>query len=485
MGKAGQIVTTVVFGALATAGAQAETYEGALSAARAGPRSTVARARHLASSARVAIAVANGRPSLSLSANAMRNFDSDVYGPRLRDQTVVQLVVPLYAAGRIKAGIAAARAEDRAVREMAAADDLRLAVEVADAYDAVREARALRRIATDEVDRFTLLTRRVDAERRAGALASTDVLQARLHLASARRAAVSAEREEGVAAVRFEELVGRPPEGKLAPIPVDVAEPLDLESDVHAGNPELRSLRYTVDAAREQVAASRALGRPTLTFVATASYGNTGAALADGLASDLTGSSQVLASPRRFDHRGAATGLLVFRLPLSSGGEVASRTALARADLRAAEARASEREAAVLALAREALARARAAVRQQPLIEHAVADGRESLKGVEIARSLGMRSEHEVLSAAEELGATQRRQARLERERSYQAVVALAAAGRLPQSTLSSSARVQDDPRMASADHFDLARLPGSRITAVPSGGKPSRPLAYDFSGLA
>lgn len=477
-------------GLIASHPARGETLEEAITTARAGPRMIVARATYRVSVAGAAATIAGTRPTVVFNASATRNFDSDVYGPRLRDESTLQFGVPLYAGGRIRAGRAAARAGRSAGRAAFEAAEARLAVDVADVYTAVQEARELRLIAAAEVERLDGYQRRIEAERGAGAADGTDAAEGTTRLTGARRDLVDAECRLSLAEERYAELVGHPPGDRLdtpaASLPFDAAA---VAEAVRRDNAELHSLRYSIEQAAHDVEAQRGYGRPSLTFIGTGSYGDTGTGLVNNNAFALTpaGVLEQVGSPRRFPHRFTARGLLVLHIPFYSGGEASARVARAEAGRAEAEARATERERAIVAEARDAVWRARAAGTDARLADAAVEAGRDALKGVDIGRAIGDRSELDVLNAARELAEAQSRRARAKREAAMQKVVALADTGRLDDALglpAVAATDIKPQARESTASiRFDLAELPGSHREPGTAPARP-RPLRYDFSGL-
>lgn len=489
MGGMKQATGAALFGLLASGTARGETLDQAIASAATGPRMIVARATYRVTVASAAVAVASGRPTIVFDATATRNFDSDVYGPRLRDQSTLQVGIPLYAGGRIRAGRAGAHAQERAGRAALDAAEARLAVDVADVYTAVQEARELCAVTREAVQRLKGVRHRIDAERRAGVADATDMAQGSARLAAARRDLVDAERRLSVADERYAELVGHYPGDTLDY--VAPALPFDADAAAEAvrrDNPELRSLRFSIEVATHDIAAQRSYGRPSLNLIGSGSYGNTGTGLIDNTFVLSGGASEQVGSPRRFPHRFTARGLLVLRIPFYQGGEAAARVARAEAGRAEAQARAMERERAVVAETRDAVWRANGAAAEERLAVAAVEAGRDALKGVDIGRSIGDRSELDVLNAARELADAQSRRARARREATMQAVVALSDTGRLDEAlgrqatgTIDRSASV---PRSTMPIRFDLALLPGSRSAGrlSPAGGP--RPLRYDLTGL-
>lgn len=198
-------------------------------------------------------------------------------GGRQIASTSLQAVQPLYAGGRILAGIREARAGigvSRAQLEMARQDTF---LNVITAYVDVRQARETIRIRQSSVD---LLSEQVQAAKdrfEVGEITRTDVAQAeaRLESANANLAAAQAQLEGNEANYRF--LVGLEP-GELAPPPPLDNLPASFEEALaiaYENNPDIEAAKYNERAAEQRVETAKSRLRPELNLVASAAVQGT------------------------------------------------------------------------------------------------------------------------------------------------------------------------------------------------------------------
>ena len=458
-----------------------ETFERALSTALAtSPALAAARADRAASAAGRRALSAQASPQLRISIQASQDLDSDSFGPRTRDQSSLLASINLYSGGRVRNAVRAARlrAEASADELRARTDDLRIGVALR--YDRVLDTADGVAIEADQVSALEQRGRAVASERDVGVATHTDsaIAGARLALARARLAAAEGERDGAGAA--FREVVGVEPGVLAEPPPIATA---DLDGLVVAAlgySPSLKALEKRVAAAAREVEASRGLGRPTLSFVASANYGNT----------DLR-----LAQIGRFPHRASLRASLSLTVPLYQGGQVTAQIASARAGLARAEAEAEAGRRSIVAEVAEDHAAYRGALRKLEAARDALAANRAALDGVRIERAGGTRITIDVLDAEREVRDSARAVARSRRLAHYHGYALMVRTGGAPPPDAAREASGTIDPRreVAAASAklpsqimalpFDLAGLAGSRLQPEPAHGGAALPYRLDRLG--
>ncbi|MGC8520645.1 MAG: TolC family protein [Steroidobacteraceae bacterium] len=196
-------------------------------------------------------------------------------GPIFKDNQyvsgTVQMRVPLYTGGAIRAGIAAARAglSGASAELTATAADVKLAV--AQAYVTVLRTRRQLRVARASVTSLAAHLRDVEAMFHRQMVAKSDLLAAEVALANARSSKVSAEDAVEIAQEEYNRLLGEP----LSRVPhldpvlptfsVD-AQPLkELVQRALASRPELRAIAARAGALADR---ARAAGASRLPHIA-------------------------------------------------------------------------------------------------------------------------------------------------------------------------------------------------------------------------
>lgn len=178
---------------------------------------------------------------------------------------------PIYTGGRVRAATRAAEAVREANGSVATSAAAELDAAVAEAFDDVLLARALRLVATEGVQVLEEAVRVATDQLDEGAVARIDVLRAETRLASARtderqardRVADAGERLAaviGVDATALPRVAGtlEPPDS------LDVGDLLSMSSEVGEG-PRLDALRATARAREAEAAAARAALKPAVT----------------------------------------------------------------------------------------------------------------------------------------------------------------------------------------------------------------------------
>lgn len=265
----------LLFGLLASIAlpSQATTLDEAIAAALAhAPAIKAASADRDAAAARVDEAKAGRLPTATLSGSIgwgrldPQNFfglGSANVTPRAAQVTVEQ---PLYAGGRVRAGIAQAKAGDDAAKAGETAIRSRLIAMVARAYGDVLAGRRLVALNQDLLVQMQEIERQAQLRYKAGESPSTDVAQAGARLAEA-EAGVAQARGYAIAAdARFSNLTGLSPDGvETIPANPDVPATLDEALDVaFQHSPSLAEAEAALRAARAAARGTRAERLPTV-----------------------------------------------------------------------------------------------------------------------------------------------------------------------------------------------------------------------------
>ncbi|MEM9668728.1 MAG: TolC family outer membrane protein [Pseudomonadota bacterium] len=267
--------------AIGSAPASAETLYDALFAAQStNPQLGVQKAQQEISEEQLRSAQGARRPNVELTSSAdVTRIDTD--GPVFANinvgrietiQAQLQATQPIYAGGRISAGVREARAGVSASDALLEAATQDTFLQTITAYVDVRQNREAVEIQKSSVN---LLTEQLTAAQdrfEVGEITRTDVAlaEARLEGARANLAAADAQLEanealyESVVGFRAGDLVPPPPIGEL-PENFDVALALAIDS-----NPNIKAAQFNELAAEQAVKTARAELRPELNFVATA-----------------------------------------------------------------------------------------------------------------------------------------------------------------------------------------------------------------------
>ena len=198
-------------------------------------------------------------------------------GGRQIASTSLQATQPIYAGGRIKAGILEARAGIGASRAQLEAVRQDMYLNVVTAYLDVRRDRETIGIRESSVGLLTEQYQAAQDRFDVGEITRTDVAQAeaRLESAKANLAAAVAQAEGSIA--NYEFFVGEVP-GELAPpphvknLPTSFDEALAIAFE---NNPDIEVAKFNERAAEQRVKAARASLRPELNIVASAAVQGT------------------------------------------------------------------------------------------------------------------------------------------------------------------------------------------------------------------
>lgn len=253
--------------------AQATTLDEAIAAAMThAPDIAAAQADADGAQARVREAQAGGLPSVTVSGSIgygrldPRNFfglgAADVT-PRAAQVTVEQ---PLFAGGRVRNGIAQARAGSEAARIGEDATRSQIVVAVAQAYGDALTSRRLLALQQDLLVQTTEIERQARLRYKAGESPSTDVSQAAARFAEAQAGIARAQGLRIAADARFTSLTGLPADDlqPFAAVP-DVPATLDEAMEAAlARNPWLGQARAALRGARAGARAARGERLPTV-----------------------------------------------------------------------------------------------------------------------------------------------------------------------------------------------------------------------------
>ena len=255
-------------------GARAETLEEALTAAYlSNPQLLARRAQGRAVNESVPQALANWRPTASLSLTGTRGrYESSTSSPIEQVRTgrtgTVTVTQQLYRGGRTVA--ATRQAEAKVLADWAELTTIEQTVlkETVEAYlNVVREKAVL----DLNINNEQVLQRQLEATRdrfRVGEITQTDVAQAEARLARATATRLGAEGTLQSNRATYERLVGAAP-GALTFPPVSSRLPQSLQEATEAAlstNPDLKKAEYTAQAARHGIDLVRGALRPTVSL---------------------------------------------------------------------------------------------------------------------------------------------------------------------------------------------------------------------------
>ncbi len=217
-------------------------------------------------------------PQVNLSASGgYESVDTDAllnFGVGERPITSAQLQAsqPIYAGGRISAGIERAKAGIGAADRNFDAARQDLILDVVTAYVDVRRDREAVAIRKNNVEVTGEQVRAAQDRFEVGVVTRTDVSQAQARLEGAKAALAGAEAALEGSQAFYEFLTGQPPGDLVVPPPLP-ALPTALEvafADADAKNPSILAAREELRAAGAGVDAAKADGRPQLSIVTTA-----------------------------------------------------------------------------------------------------------------------------------------------------------------------------------------------------------------------
>ncbi|WP_315761039.1 TolC family outer membrane protein [Sphingomonas sp. Y38-1Y] len=305
-----------------------------------------------------------------------------------------QLSQNVFAGGRIKNSVAAAKTRVLAGRSNLRTTEANLFTDVVAAYNDV-----IRDEATVSLNRQNVRSLEVNLQAtrdrfEVGDLTRTDVAQSEARLSGAIGQLRQAEARLIASRETYLQVVGAVP-GELAPPPPLPNLPADPQAAVGTAlnnNPALEAAERLRDAAGLDVRAARATRLPQADLVAGGSYFN----YLGTLPSSVVGTSVPQSGTS------AQAGVSV-TLPIYQGGRPAAQVRQAQARQGQAIEQVTTTERGVIAQARTAFANWQSSQRVIEASEAAVAANRLSLEGVRAENSVGNRTIIEVLNAEQEL----------------------------------------------------------------------------------
>lgn len=292
--------------------------------------------------------------------------------------------MPLYAGGRVSSAIEQARGGADMARFGAEQMRLQTIVLAVSTYTEVLTARKLETRFGQLVGELAETERQAALRFRAGAIASSDLAQARARKAEADAGFAQAQGRRASAEAAYQRLTGKPA-GDLAPLPELPLIPPTLDQAVdmaRTSNPALRQAKAGVDVARAGVRSAKAEGMPTVGVFAEAAHVRDQffpGYKADSVAVGVRG-----------------------RWTLWAGGRVAAQTRAANADLDASEAKLRQADQAIEGMVIDAwqgLITARRMTEASQLRSNAAA---EALRGTRLEAKVGAKPTLAVLDAERE-----------------------------------------------------------------------------------
>ncbi len=376
---------------LATAPLSAETLQGALTKAyETNPTLTGARANQTAIDENVPISISEKLPNVGAQANYTESFDQPFGGPSGRNFGLsTSISVPIYTGGAIKNGIRAAeRRVDAGQANLRGTEAALFSQVVASYMDVIRDQsvvdlnRNLVRVLSVNLeatkDRFEI-----------GDLTRTDVAQSEARLAVAESQLRQVEAQLIRSREIYAQLVGEAPVDLQTPpeLPNLPTSPQSAVEVALGNNPDIESAQQQIEAAKFDVASSKASRMPRVSAVLQGSF------------SDALNNPTL---PQQNSSGSAAIGITA-SIPLYQGGRPAAL-------VRQAQARQSQAQEGLIAVERDVIAQTRASyaswqasrdvIRASQI---AVNANTLSLEGVRAENSVGNRTILDILNAEQEL----------------------------------------------------------------------------------
>jgi outer membrane protein len=343
----------------------------------------------------VALARAQGRPQLSVSAGLNRDLVSRNLGANGSDLSVTGSVsVPVYAGGRIRNSVRAADTRVEAGRAQLRATEGDIFTEAVAAYMDVIRDRSIVQLNQNQV---RVLDTNLQATRdrfEVGDLTRTDVAQSDARLALARSNLAFAEGRLRGSEENFLRVIGAiagdlQPPNPLPTLPGTADQATEIAL---ASNPDLDSIAAQARAAGYDVRVAQGGRLPTVSAVSTTRY------------VDLLGTANNGGTPGLFPDSTTSTGIgLSLSMPIYQGGAAAARVRRARAFESQLLENAVAIERLVISNTRAAHANYRAALDAIASNEIAVAANQLALEGTRAEQTVGTRNVLDVLNAEQEL----------------------------------------------------------------------------------
>lgn len=244
------------------------------------PALAAAKADEAAAKARLDRAKAEGNPLLRVEASVGtgRIDNSGFFGIPAAETTPLALQgtaeMPLYAGGRIAAGIDQAKGGAAIAGFQAEQTRLQIVVGAIAAYAEVLTARKLNARFDQLVTELIETERQAELRFRSGEIASSELAQARARRAEAQAAQAQAQGRHTSAEAAYQRLTGKPA-GDLAPLPELPRTPPTLDEALdlaRSANPSLLQAKASIGAARAGVRSAKAEGLPQVAAFAEAAH---------------------------------------------------------------------------------------------------------------------------------------------------------------------------------------------------------------------
>jgi outer membrane protein len=318
-----RIITAIALASVATPVCAEGLGEAIADAYRNNPRLQAQRAQLRALDENVVQAGAPYRLNMSLDANMSYTFQRDrnplvdqfITSKNKNIGTALTASQILSNGGRTAAQVSAAEADVLSGREALRETENAILLEVVDSYISVRRDQEIVGIQRRSVQSYERQVQQARARERAGDLTRTDIAQATAQLEIVRSQLVQSEASLETSRARFAAVVGRNP-GQLDPEPALPGLPISVEAAYRAAETDSPALMQAVlneRSGRARVSAARAERRPTVTL--NGSY---------GYVSRFSWATRDLGQ--------GYSGDLNVRIPILSGGVIASRVRQAIAD---------------------------------------------------------------------------------------------------------------------------------------------------------
>ncbi|HTG38241.1 TolC family outer membrane protein [Sphingomonas sp.] len=368
-----------------------------LNAYRDSPVIAGERANLRATNEGVPLARADALPQLGVQGNFTENVVQGQNAFLQPDRAInanLNASLNIFAGGRIRNSVAAAKTRVLAGRSNLRTSEANLFTQVVASYNDVIRDEAVVQLNRQNVRSLEINLQATRDRFEVGDLTRTDVAQSEARLSGAIGTLRQAEAQLIASRETYLQVVGVPP-AELAPPPALPNLPGDPQAAVGTAlnnNPALEAAERSREAAGLDVRAARAARLPQIDVVGGGNYFN----YLGTLQSSVVGGSVPQTGT-------AAQAGLGFSIPLYQGGRPSAqvRQAQARQSVAIEQVTATERQ--VVAQARTAFANWQSAQRVIEASEAAVAANRLSLEGVRAENSVGNRTIIEVLNAEQEL----------------------------------------------------------------------------------
>jgi outer membrane protein len=394
--KAGVAAMALAIGLALPQTASATTLTDALVAAyQDNPTLTGARAQLRSTDEQSAIARAQGRPTLGVTAGLTQGVDNlrkfQSFNQQL--QAGAQLSVPLYQGGRVRNAVRAADARVASGRESLRSTEGQVFVEAVGAYMDVLRDRAIVDLNVNNVKVLQTNLEATSDQFQAGTLTRTDVAQSQARLEDGNAQLTTAKANLTNSEENYRRVIGQSPMSLDQPpaLPMLPANADQAEDTAIATNPDVAAAAAAVRAAHLDVQTARASRMPTITAQANNTY------LRDtqGANNIFTGATSQLLG----DSSSVGVSL---NLPLYQGGLPSAQIRQAQDLEQVAMEQETATERQVVANARASFSGYQATLEVIKSSDEALKANTLALEGVQAEQSAGLRQVLDVLNAEQE-----------------------------------------------------------------------------------